>query len=50
MPMSVQDVARLYKTTTAYVYKLASAHKWRRIRHNGSVYYNSEDVDKSLGK
>lgn len=50
MPMTASDVARIYKTTTSYVYRLACTHKWRRIRHNGSVYYHAEDVDKSLGK
>ena len=48
--MTGHDVARIYGTTISYVYKLASLHKWRRLRHNGRTYYKTEDVDKTLGK
>lgn len=50
IPLTAADVAKLYSTTISYVYKLASQHKWRRIRHNKNTYYHAEDVDKTLGK
>lgn len=48
--MTAAEVARAYKTTLGYVYKVASLRKWRRLRHNGRTYYNADDVGKTLGK
>lgn len=49
-PLTAADIARLYKTTIGYVYKLAHHHKWRRITHQGRTYYHLDDADKTLGR
>lgn len=48
--MTVRDVARIYGTTTAYVYKLANQKRWRRYTLDGRVRYHVDDVDEALGK
>lgn len=48
--ITAQEAAKLYRTSISYVYKLASLHQWRRIRHERTVLYNVQDVDRSLGK
>jgi hypothetical protein len=45
-----QEAAQDYDTTIGYVYKLARRDQWRRIRHEGRVYYDLNDIDRTLGK
>ncbi len=45
-----QQAAAAYKTTVAYIYKMASLHHWRKIRHEGRVHYHWDDVGETLGK
>jgi hypothetical protein len=42
---TVKDVARIYRVSTGYVYRLASAHHWRRYTIDGHVRYHRGDVD-----
>jgi len=49
-PITPADAARLYGTTVGYVYKLASLHRWRRIRDGRRIYYDLSEVDAILGK
>jgi hypothetical protein len=44
------DVARNYRLALGTVYVLAHRHHWRRLRHDGRVYYDLADVDKVLGR
>lgn len=44
-----EQAAKAYKTSVGYIYKMASLHKWRRLRHDGQVYYHWDDVSKTLG-
>lgn len=47
---SVGDIMELYGVSRAYVYKLASIHRWRRMRlFGGKVVYFWADVDRVLG-
>ena len=48
--LTVAEVARMYQVKVSYVYWLASTRKWRRIKHEGRVYYDHADVDQVLGK
>lgn len=48
--MTAEDIARLYRTTIAYVRKRASLDRWRRVRQDGRTHYHPDDVDRSLGK
>lgn len=45
-----EQAAKAYGTTVTYIYKLASLHKWRKLKHVGRVFYHWDDVDKALGK
>lgn len=47
---TVGEVAKLYRCRPGYVYRLAYLHRWRRIRHDGRVYYDLDDVDAALGR
>jgi hypothetical protein len=44
-----QQAAANYRTTVAYIYKLANRDRWRRIRHAGRVYYDLHEIDRTLG-
>jgi hypothetical protein len=44
-----QDVARVYGKSVGYVYKLASVHRWARLKHDGRVFYRWSDADRVLG-
>jgi hypothetical protein len=48
--LTVAEIARLYQVRPSYVYWLASMHKWRRLKHEGRVYYDLDDVDRALGR
>ena len=48
--VTVAEVVRLYRVKASYVYWLASTQRWRRLRHEGRVYYDLADVDRALGK
>jgi SH3-like domain-containing protein len=48
-PATVEQVAWLYRKRRSYIYRLAYIHQWRRIRHQGRVYYDLNDVDRDLG-
>lgn len=48
--VTVAEVARMYQVKVSYVYWLASTRKWKRLRHEGRVYYRLEDVDAALGR
>lgn len=47
---TAQEIARTYKTTVAYVYKVASLNHWRKVRDGTRVYYHWDDAGNSLGK
>jgi hypothetical protein len=44
--LNITDLCRLYRITPAYAYKLASVHKWRRVRLHGLMWYLITDVEK----
>ena len=46
---TAHEIAHNYRRRLSYVYRLASLHGWRRIRHEGRVYYDLADVDRDLG-
>jgi hypothetical protein len=48
--LTVAEVARMYQVKATYVYWLASTRKWRRIKWEGRVYYDLDEVDAALGK
>lgn len=48
--ITASDIVRDYKTTRAYVYKLASTRGWRRYRLDGQLRYHAGDVDDALGE
>lgn len=48
--ITAQEAAGLFHTSVSYVYKLASLHKWRRVRHSGRIYYDLLEVAERLGK
>lgn len=45
-----EQAAQAYDTSVGYIYKMASLHQWRKVRHVGRVYYHWDDVGKTLGK
>lgn len=45
---TAKDVARVYRVTIAYVYKLANRDGWRRYVLGGRTRYHRDDVDKSF--
>lgn len=44
MWLSAQDIAHVMQLSERYVYNLASAHRWRRVRHGRTVKYHLQDV------
>lgn len=48
--LTVAEIARVYSKTPGHVHLLAHRKKWRRIKYGGRVYYNLDDVDKTLGR
>lgn len=44
------DAAAAYKTTVAYIYKMASLKRWRKVKHEGRIYYHWDDIGRDLGK
>lgn len=49
-PITPQEAARIYGTTVAYIYKLATLNRWRKIKDGRRVLYNLSDIDAALGK
>jgi hypothetical protein len=48
--LNVAEIAANYGVRTAYVYRLAYLHRWRRIKHGRVIYYDLADVDAVLGQ
>jgi hypothetical protein len=48
--LTVADVVRIYHVKSGHVYVLAHRHHWRRIRVAGVVAYDSDSVDRALGR
>lgn len=48
--LSAEEVAAVYGRSLAAIHVMAHRKKWRRIKHGGRVYYNLDDVDKTLGR
>lgn len=48
--LTAKEVAKVYGCTLGHVYNMALRDKWHRIRMHGRVYYNPDDVDKTLGR
>lgn len=48
--LSVPEIARIYGRRPSHIHVLAHRHKWRRLKHDGRVYYDMADVDKVLGQ
>lgn len=48
--LSASEVAANYGIKPGHVWVLAHRHNWRRIKHDGRVYYDLADVDKVLGR
>jgi hypothetical protein len=44
------DAARDYRRQLGHIYVLASRHGWHRIRWQGRVYYDLNEVDAVLGR
>lgn len=47
--LNVAEIAAVYGISKGNVHVLAHRKKWRRIKHDGRVYYDLADVDKALG-
>lgn len=48
--MSVTEIAKSYGKKPGHIHLLAHRFGWRRIKWQGHVYYDLDDVDKALGK
>lgn len=48
--LSVAEIAATYHVRVGYVHLLAHRNKWRRVKWQGRVYYDLDDVDKALGR
>jgi hypothetical protein len=46
--LSVENVARLWRTPAGTVYRLASEHQWRRRKQAGRTYYHEGDVEQTF--
>ena len=47
---TVADIARIYRVSVGYIYRLAHDHHWRRYTLDGLVRYHRDDVDDTLGR
>lgn len=50
MWLSAKDVADVMRWSERYVYKLASIHRWRRVRDGRTVRYHWQDVSETVAK
>jgi hypothetical protein len=46
---SVREITQIWDIPSGSVYRHASQHQWRRVKHRGRVRYHHADVDASLG-
>lgn len=48
--LSAKEVAVAYGKEVAHIHVIAHRKRWRRIKHEGQVYYDLADVDAALGR
>jgi hypothetical protein len=47
--LSAPEVAAIFGKTVANVYVIANRNQWRRLRHDGRIYYNAREVAATFG-
>ncbi len=50
IPITPADAARIYNRSISTIYRLAHYYEWNRVRYKGRIYYDQNQLDRTLGK